>query len=185
MAARLQKDGEVARRELVRKLEEMHEQSWASITKYVTSRFNTWSVTTEELGDQTILPTLLPWLDKCLSDSTWSRSDEEEGYILFISLPTCGVAPAKKLGYFIQLATTFLATHRKNAVCVLLYPNRAKDKSGVKQESPGETFNFWFMSTLSTVARKRQILVHTILKIIAWRGKIRRKMTTSGSQWTT
>ena len=128
---RLTKDAEVKRRELVKKLEGMHELSWSVVGDFVSKNWITWAVSTHELGDQTILPQLLPWCDQVLSDATYNRVPEEEGYLLFINMPTCGVVPAQKLNYFLQLTTTFLATSRKNSVCVMLFPNKAStEKKG-------------------------------------------------------
>lgn len=133
---RLTKDAEVKRRELVKKLEGMHELSWSVVGDFVNKNWITWAVSTHELGDQTILPQLLPWCDQVLSEATFNRVPEEEGYLLFINMPTCGVVPSQKLNYFLQLTTTFLATNRKNSVCVMLFPNKASTerKSDTKME---------------------------------------------------
>lgn len=124
------------RRELVKKLESMHNNSWQSVQKFVEANFKTWSVSTAELGDQTVLPTLLPWLEATMNESSFNRAPEEEGYVLYMCMPTCGVVPTVKRNFFLQVATTFCATHRKNAVGILIFPNRAAENRTSKSERP-------------------------------------------------
>ena len=92
---------------------------------HVQQYFRVWDVKTQELGDQTVLPELLPFLDAAMDGISFNRTASEEGYILFFNLPTAGVLSAAKENYVHQLMTNFLAIKRVNGVAVVIMPNRA------------------------------------------------------------
>ena len=83
-----------------------------------------------ELGDRTVMPQVIPWMDDCMSKASFSRNDAEEGFILLVNLTVLGVVSAHEKSYSLQLLTDFLATHRKNAVALVLHANRAKTPAG-------------------------------------------------------
>ena len=51
--------------------------------------------------EQAIIPTLLPWISESMEESTYLRCPEDEGTVLLVNLPTCGVVPSMKRNYFI------------------------------------------------------------------------------------
>ena len=69
-----------------------HKKSWEVVNAYVERCLKVWVVKPE----QTVLPTILPWLDKTLEDMTFMRSTLEEGIIIWVNLTTCGVVPSMK-----------------------------------------------------------------------------------------
>ena len=100
-----------------------HAHSWQVVQDHMD--FKLWEVKTNELGDQTVLPELLPWLEEALDSVSFSRQKTEEGYVLYCCLPTVGVLSAAKQNFLQQLVTTFLAMHRGNAIAVVILPNKA------------------------------------------------------------
>lgn len=77
--------------------------------------------------DQSIVPTLLPWIDEQMERCTFSRVHSEECHILFVCLPTMGVVSSLKLQYVLQLMTSFLAARPSNSIAVVIHANRATD----------------------------------------------------------
>ena len=69
-----------------------HKKSWEVVHAYVERCLKVWAVKPE----QTVLPTILPWLDKTLEDMTFMRTTLEEGIIIWVNLTTCGVVPSMK-----------------------------------------------------------------------------------------
>ena len=63
---------------------------------YVEKNFKVWSIG----ADEQLLPTLLPWLDQQMEDATYARDASEEGFVLYLCLPTCGVVSASKANFF-------------------------------------------------------------------------------------
>ena len=87
--------------------------------------FKIWEVKTQELGDQTVLPDLMPWLDAAMDKVTYTRMPTEEGFIIYFNLTTCGVLSAAKQNFLYQFVTTFLAVQRVNGIAIVVLPNKA------------------------------------------------------------
>ncbi len=80
-------------------------------------------------AEQTLLPTLLPWLEDAFESQGFIREQSEEGVLLWLSLPTCGVVSASKSTFFLNLITGLLTAKSTNSAAVVLSANRAmKDK---------------------------------------------------------
>lgn len=52
-------------------------------------------------------------------------------------MTTVGVMPASKWDFFITALTNLLASHKRNAIAVLIHPNRASDTGRTEVEPPG------------------------------------------------
>lgn len=78
------------------------------------------------------MPTLLPWLDAQMESQTYTRDINEEAGVLYICLPTCGVVPAKKMAFFLNLITSFLSARPANSIAVIIHANRAGDAAKKK-----------------------------------------------------
>lgn len=100
-----------------------HTQSWAEVHKFVEEKLKVWSVKQQ----QSVLPTLLPWIEKTLGSLTYMRADHEEGTILWINLPCCGVVGTMKKDYFLALITGLMAAKPVNTACVVMHANRASE----------------------------------------------------------
>lgn len=79
--------------------------------------------------EQAIIPTLLPWISESMEESTYLRCPEDEGTVLLVNLPTCGVVPSMKRNYFITLITGLMASMPTNGVAIVIHANRAACKS--------------------------------------------------------
>ena len=100
-----------------------HAKSWEVVAEFVQENYQVWSVRLE----QSILPTLLPWLDGQMERLTFNRVRAEECYVLYICLPTMGVVPAGKQNFVAGLVTAFLAARPQNSVAVIIHANRASE----------------------------------------------------------
>lgn len=100
-----------------------HAKSWEAVTEFVQQNFQVWSIRLE----QSILPTLLPWLDAQMERLTYNRVHGEECYVLYVCLPTMGVVPVGKLSFVVQLITSFLAARPQNSIAVVIHANRASE----------------------------------------------------------
>jgi hypothetical protein len=109
--------------------------AWKVVQEHMEKALRVWEVNTNAMGDQTILPQLLPWLDEAFESASFSRSDAEEGRILYFCLPATGIVSAAKLNFMYQLTTSFLSMFRINAVAVIILPNKAASESK-KSHSP-------------------------------------------------
>ena len=96
-----------------------HKKSWEVVNAYVERCLKVGVVKPE----QTVLPTILPWLDKTLEDMTFMRSTLEEGIIIWVNLTTCGVVPSMKKNFITSFVTGVLSA-MNNSLCVLLHTNR-------------------------------------------------------------
>ena len=102
-----------------------HTESWKVLDKHMQDFFKIWEVKTQELGDQTVLPDLMPWLDAAMDKVTYTRMPTEEGFIIYFNLTTCGVLSAAKQNFLYQFVTTFLAVQRVNGIAIVVLPNKA------------------------------------------------------------
>ena len=84
-----------------------------------------WSIKT----DETVVPTLLPWLEKGFESMTYLRDASQEGVVLWLPLPTCGVVPSSKYGFFLQLITALLSAKPAGSCALIFHANRAKGAS--------------------------------------------------------
>lgn len=109
--------------DLVR-LQTRHTESWDAVHKFADERMKVWSIK----QSQSVLPTLLPWIESALDSLTYLRTDQEEGVILWINLPNCGVVGSMKRDFFLTLITGLMAARPSNSVCIILHANRASDK---------------------------------------------------------
>ena len=100
-----------------------HTKSWALVNNYVENNLKVWSVA----KDGSVLPTLLPWLEERMDAASYARQQEEEGYILYVCLPTLGVVPAGKQQFFFDLITGFLAARPSNSIAIVIHANRASE----------------------------------------------------------
>ena len=88
---------------------------------YIEKNFKVWSIG----ADEQLLPTLLPWLDQQMEDATYSRDASEEGFVLYLCLPTCGVVSAAKANFFLTFLTSFLTARPSNSIAIIIQPNKA------------------------------------------------------------
>lgn len=100
-----------------------HQKSWELVKEFVNGNFQVWSIKLE----QSIVPTLLPWVDEQMERCTFSRSQTEECNILYVCLPTMGVVSSMKLQFTLQLITSFLAARSSNSIAVVIHANRAAE----------------------------------------------------------
>ena len=98
-----------------------HKESWEIVEKHVDTYLKVWTIKAE----QTVLPTLLPWLEDAFESQGFVREQSEERIVLWISLPTCGVVSASKSTYFLNLITGLLTAKATNATAIVLSANRA------------------------------------------------------------
>lgn len=104
-----------------------HKQSWEVVNAYVQRCLKVWTIKPE----QTLLPTVLPWIEQCFEELTYVRSCQEEGVVVWINLTTAGILSAMKKNFLISLVTGFLTTTAGNSIAVIVHANRATDtKSG-------------------------------------------------------
>ena len=64
--------------------------------RFVETHLKVWSVK----PSQTVLPTLLPWIEESLDGMCYMRTDTEEGTVLWINLPNVGVVTSLKRDFF-------------------------------------------------------------------------------------
>ena len=107
-----------------------HKQSWEAVNGYIETKMKVWQVKAEE----SILPTLMPWLNAGFEDATYLRQPSEEATMLILNLPTCGIVPSMKVRYVVQLVTGLLTQLPSNGVAILVHANRATTKAHVKDE---------------------------------------------------
>ena len=94
--------------------------------EFVESNLRVWHMKVNDLGDRTVMPQLIPWLETCMGKAAFSRSETEEGFLIFVNLTVLGVVTAQERHYTMQFITDFLSTHRRNAIAVVIHANRAK-----------------------------------------------------------
>ena len=112
-----------------------HKQSWEIINSYVQRCLKVWSVKPE----QTILPSILPWIEECFEEMTYVRTVTEEGIILWVNLPTAGILSSMKKHFLISLVTGLLTATAGNSIAVLIHSTRATEaKPGSEPQS-----SFW------------------------------------------
>ena len=99
-----------------------HKKSWEVVHDYIERCLKVWAVKPE----QTVLQTILPWLDKSLEDMTFMRTTLEEGIIVWVNLTTCGVVPSMQKNFITSFVTGVLSA-MSNSLCVLLHTNRAAE----------------------------------------------------------
>ena len=90
---------------------------------FVEKRLKVWSIK----PTQSVIPTLLPWLEEAMNAMCYMRSETEEGVVLWLNLPTAGIVTSLKRDYFLSVVTGLLASRPANSVCVVLHANRASD----------------------------------------------------------
>lgn len=100
-----------------------HAKSWDLVKDFVEKNFQVWSIKL----DQSVVPTLLPWIDEQMERLTFSRVQTEECNILYICMPTMGIVGSVKLQFVLQLITAFLAARPTNSIAVVVHANRAAD----------------------------------------------------------
>ena len=105
-----------------------HTESWDAVHKFSDERMKVWSVK----QSQSVLPTLLPWIERSLDSLAYMRTEQEEGTILWINLPNCGVVGSMKREYFLGLITSLMTARPNNSVCIGLHANRASDSKSRK-----------------------------------------------------
>lgn len=76
-------------------------------------------------AESTVLPALSAWLQESLSDIPEARSYEDHGLVLFLNMPTAGIVGASKYDFFLTAICNLLTLFKKNAMAVLVHPNRA------------------------------------------------------------
>ena len=100
-----------------------HKQSWEVVNAYVQRFLKVWAVKPE----QTVLPTILPWIDECFDELSSVRPATEEGVVVWVNLTTAGILPLMKKNFLISLVTGILTTLVGNSVAVIVHSNRATD----------------------------------------------------------
>lgn len=55
------------------------------------------------------------------------RSVDDHCIVVWSNLTTVGVMPAAKLDFFLTAISNILASHKRNALAILIHPNRASD----------------------------------------------------------
>jgi len=94
-----------------------HTQSWNEVHKFADERLKVWSI-----KQQSVLPTLLSWIEKSLDGLTYMRTEQ----------PACGVVGTMKKTYFLALITGLMAARPVNSVCIIMHANRASEGKGKK-----------------------------------------------------
>ena len=109
-----------------------HKQSWEEVHKFVDENLKVWPIK----PTQVILPTVLPWLETSMDAMTFMRTDQEEGTLLWVNLPTVGVVSAMKRDFFLQTISGLLAAKASNSACLVLHANRASESKQKKTNRP-------------------------------------------------
>ena len=77
--------------------------------------------------EHVIVPSILPWIDSAFESMSFTRSNQEEGLLVWVNMVTCGIVPVMKRTYILQLVTGILAAVMQNGVAVIIQANRAAD----------------------------------------------------------
>ena len=127
------------------------------VQDFVEGNLKVWHMKVNDLGDRTVMPQLIPWLEGCMGKAAFSRSESEEGYLIFVNLTVLGVVSAQERHYTMQFVTDFLSTHRRNGIAVVVHANRAK-KPQCSPRCMGQRLNFSRLLK-SVLTKKLQIKV--------------------------
>ena len=100
-----------------------HKRSWELVNDFVEQNFQVWSVKL----DQSVVPTLLPWVDLQMERLTFNRVTSEECVILYLCMPTMGIVGSVKLQFVLQMITALLAARPSNSIAVVIHANRAEN----------------------------------------------------------
>lgn len=100
-----------------------HKQSWEVVNAYVQRFLKVWGVKPE----QTVLPTILPWIDGCFEDMTYARAIQEEGVVVWVNLTTAGILSAMKKAFIASFITGLLTSMAGNSIALVIHANRASD----------------------------------------------------------
>ena len=100
-----------------------HKQSWEVVNAFVDNNMKVWLVKPE----QTVLPTVLPWVEGSLENMTFLRSVYEEGCVLWVNMTTARVMPLMKKNYIVSLVTGLLTAMPGNSVAIIIHANRASE----------------------------------------------------------
>ena len=105
-----------------------HTRSWEVVHGHIDRCLKVWQVKPE----QTILPTLLPWMDRGFEDLTYIRTASEEGILLWINLTTAGIVPQMKRNFLVSLLTSLLTAKHGNSAAVVIHANRATEAKSLR-----------------------------------------------------
>ncbi|CAK9107687.1 Uncharacterized protein SCF082_LOCUS50126 [Durusdinium trenchii] len=129
------------RTKLVAQLEDMHNKAWGLVDEFMQQNLKFFSGRAIE-AESTVLPAMASWIHDTFNDIPEVRSVEDHCIFVWINMTTVGVMPASKWDFFITALTNLLASHKRNAIAVLIHPNRASDtgrKSMDKKEKTEKT----------------------------------------------
>jgi hypothetical protein len=105
-------------------LQECHNKAWEMVDEYLSSTLRLFSGRSTD-AESTILPGLTSWVSESLGEIPQCRSFEDHGIVLWCNLPTAGIIGASKYDFLVTSLTNILALHKRNAIAILVHPNRA------------------------------------------------------------
>ncbi|CAL1125989.1 unnamed protein product [Cladocopium goreaui] len=116
-------------------LQAMHNKAWDLVSSYMDQNLKAFAGRAIE-AESTLLPQVTGWIHDTLNDLPEIRSVDDHCIVVWSNLTTVGVMPAAKLDFFLTAISNILASHKRNALAILIHPNRASDtgKSGEKKE---------------------------------------------------
>lgn len=119
-----------------------HKLAWEVVNAYVERFLKVWEVKPE----QSVLPSVLPWVGDCMEEFTYLRSSQEEGVIALVNLPTAGILPTMKKNFLVSLITGLLTSLAGISIAVVIHSNRATEsKSTSVTQSLSPKLGMWFV----------------------------------------
>ena len=74
-------------------------------------------------AESTVLPAIAGWIDRTLEDCC--ASGDNYSVVILLNCPTVGILGTEKKEFFVTAVTNLLNQYRRNAVALLVLPNRA------------------------------------------------------------
>lgn len=111
-----------------------HEASWRLVAQFAEEGFPVWTIPTKMLSAQ--LPAKLkPWQAAVVqSVNAGIRRPENENYIYWLNMVTCGITSAVKTDWFLSFLTQVLTDQPTNSIAIILHSNRAAQIKGKKAQ---------------------------------------------------
>ena len=100
-------------------------------------------------AESTVLPAISAWVDGTLEDAC--ASGDNFSVVMFINCPGVGILGTEKRDFFVTAVTNLLNQYRRNAVAILVLPNRAGQttRSGIGQIHRDSLFKvIWYNTKL-------------------------------------
>ena len=103
-------------------LQDCHERAWNCVRTWMDSHMYIVSGRASD-AESTVLPAIAGWIDRTLEDSC--ASGDNYSVVILLNCPTVGILGTEKKDFFVTAVTNLLNQYRRNAVDLLVLPNRA------------------------------------------------------------